>query len=78
MLADSSPHASVEMLLELRKDDPEFRHAISTWAFRVGQAVAEPETLLRNMLILIHGRVQLIREGPMDAGWPSPRSTRGR
>lgn len=62
MASEGSQHSAVEMLIELRQDDPQFRHAISTQAFRAGQAVAEPDVLLRNMLILIQGRVQLIHE----------------
>jgi CRP/FNR family transcriptional regulator, cyclic AMP receptor protein len=63
MASGGSQHSSVEMLIELHRGDREFRHAISTRTFHAGQAVAEPDVLLRNMLILIEGRVQLIHEG---------------
>jgi CRP/FNR family cyclic AMP-dependent transcriptional regulator len=53
-----------EILIELREDDPEFQRAITAHSFRVGQTVAEPEVLNRNLFSLMKGRVQLIREGP--------------
>lgn len=53
-----------EVLIELREDDPEFKHALVAHSFRAGQTVAEPDVLSRNLFTLMKGRVQLIREGP--------------
>lgn len=64
MASEGSQYASIEMLIKLRTEDPEFTHAVSTRAFCAGQAVAEPDVLVRNMLILIKGRVHLLCEGP--------------
>lgn len=53
-----------EILIELREDDPEFKHAISAQSFRASQVVAEPQELGGNLFTLMKGRIQLIREGP--------------
>jgi CRP/FNR family transcriptional regulator, cyclic AMP receptor protein len=53
-----------EILIELREDDPEFKQAITAQSFRMGQTVAEPDVLSRNLYTLMKGRVQFIREGP--------------
>lgn len=53
-----------EILIELREDDADFRRSIAAKSFRVGQLLAEPEALGRNLYTLMKGRVQLIRQGP--------------
>lgn len=61
MASVNSPYSSVEMLTDLFEDNLEFRSEISTRTFRAGQTVAGPDALARNMVILMKGRVQLIR-----------------
>jgi CRP/FNR family transcriptional regulator, cyclic AMP receptor protein len=64
MASAGNQRTSLEMLIELRMGDPEFRHAISTRTVRAGRAVAEPDVLTGNMLMLMKGRVQLLYESP--------------
>lgn len=64
MASVDNQRTSVETLIALRMGDPEFRHAISTRAVRAGQAVAEPDVLTGNMLMLMKGRVQLLYQSP--------------
>lgn len=53
-----------EVLVELRKDDPELKQVITAHSFRAGQVIAEPHMLGEKLFSLMKGRAQLIREGP--------------
>jgi len=62
MAPSGNQRSSVETLLELRTNAPEFGQAILTRPFWAGQTVAEPDLLVHNMLMLMQGRVQLLNE----------------
>jgi len=64
MLSRGRQRSVPEILIELREDDLEFKHAIVAHSFRAAQTVAEPAALGHNLYTLMKGRVQLIREGP--------------
>jgi CRP-like cAMP-binding protein len=64
MVSSDRPRSSVEILMALYEDDPEFKHATSVLSFRAGQIVAQPRVLAGNIFILMMGRIKLIYDNP--------------
>ena len=64
MVYQGRPRSVLEILIELREDDEQFRKAMTTRSFAAGEVVADPQVLASNLFSLMKGRVQLVRKGP--------------